>query len=86
MNYLDFENPLAEIEGKAEELRALVACLSTVLSDLESSVLGLYLDGHSYHEIGDKLGCEPKTVDNALQRVKRKVTTHMKAREVIDLR
>jgi RNA polymerase sporulation-specific sigma factor len=66
----------------SEELRALVACLSTVLSDLESSVLGLYLDGHSYHEIGDKLGCEPKTVDNALQRVKRKVGQHLDARAV----
>ena len=56
-----------------EELRALIACLSTVLSELESRVLGLYLDGHSYQEIGERLGCEAKTVDNALQRVKRKV-------------
>ena len=32
----------------SEELRSLVACLSTVLSELESRVLSLYLDGHSY--------------------------------------
>ena len=33
----------------------------------------LYLDGHSYEEIGERLECDTKTVDNALQRVKRKV-------------
>src|SRR5690349_14588574 len=41
----------------SEELRALVACLSTVLSELESRVLSLYLDGHSYTSIGARLGC-----------------------------
>ena len=53
-----------------------------MLSELESRVLGLYLDGYSYQQIGEKLGCEAKTVDNALQRVKRKVGTHLSAREV----
>ncbi len=64
----------------SEELRALVACISTSLSDLESRVLALYLDGRSYEEIGGKLGCDCKTVDNALQRVKRKVGAHLSAR------
>lgn len=67
----------------SEELRALVACLSTVLSDLESRVLSLYLDGYSYESVGEKLGCDTKTVDNALQRVKRKVGTHLAARNVL---
>ena len=67
----------------SEELRSLVACLSTVLSDLESRVLSLYLDGHSYVDIGGRLGCDCKTVDNALQRVKRKVGSHLTAREVV---
>jgi RNA polymerase sporulation-specific sigma factor len=66
----------------SEELRALIACLSTVLSELESRVLGLYLDGYSYQQIGEHLGCEPKTVDNALQRVKRKVAAHIDSRAV----
>jgi RNA polymerase sporulation-specific sigma factor len=66
----------------SEELRALIACLSSVLSELESRVLGLYLDGHSYQDIGVKLGCEAKTVDNALQRVKRKVAAHIDSRAV----
>jgi len=63
-----------------EELRALVACLSTVLSDLESRVLSLYLDGHSYEEVGRRIDCDTKTVDNALQRVKRKVGVHLAGR------
>jgi RNA polymerase sporulation-specific sigma factor len=67
----------------SEELRALVACLSTVLSELEASVLGLYLDGYSYQQIGEKLACEAKTVDNALQRVKRKVGQHLDERTVL---
>jgi RNA polymerase sporulation-specific sigma factor len=67
----------------SEELEALVACMSSVLSDLESRVLSLYLDGHSYEAIGERLECDTKTVDNALQRVKRKVGTHLSSREVL---
>ena len=65
-----------------EELRSLVSCLSSVLSELESHVLSLYLDGHSYEAIGGRLSCDTKTVDNALQRVKRKVGAHLRARNV----
>jgi RNA polymerase sporulation-specific sigma factor len=68
-----------------EELESLVSCLSGVsgvLSDLESRVLSLYLDGHSYEQIAERLECDTKTVDNALQRVKRKVGTHLASREV----
>ena len=67
----------------SEELQALVACLSSVLSELESRVLSLYLDGHSYEQIGERLECDTKTVDNALQRVKRKVAAHIAGREVL---
>jgi len=66
-----------------EELHSLVSCLSSVLSELESSVLSLYLDGRSYEEIAERLLCDTKTVDNALQRVKRKVGTHLASREVL---
>src|ERR1022692_1187829 len=66
----------------SEELRALVACISTALSELESRVLALYLDGHSYEEVGRRLGCDCKTVDNALQRVKRKVGAHLSERNI----
>ena len=67
----------------SEELRSLVACLSSVLSELESRVLSLYLDGHSYEAISQQLECDTKTVDNALQRVKRKVADHVAGREAL---
>src|SRR5216110_1577313 len=67
----------------SEELRSLVACLSSVLSELESAVLSLYLDGHSYEAVAERLGCDTKTVDNALQRVKRKVGAHLDSRAVL---
>ncbi len=66
----------------SEELRALVGCISTALSELESRVLTLYLDGRSYEEVGHRLGCDCKTVDNALQRVKRKVGHHLASRAI----
>jgi RNA polymerase sporulation-specific sigma factor len=66
----------------SEELHSLVACLSSVLSELESSVLSLYLDGESYEAIAVRLECDTKTVDNALQRVKRKVGAHLDSRAV----
>lgn len=66
----------------SEELRSLVDCLSSTLSVLEARVLALYLDGRSYEEIGGIVGCDTKTVDNALQRVKRKVGGHLDRRNV----
>ena len=66
----------------SEEVRSLVSCLSTALSELESRVLSLYLDGLSYEDIGARIGCDTKTVDNALQRDKRKVGAHLQARNV----
>ncbi len=66
----------------SEELRSLVGCLSTALSELESRVLSLYLDGFSYEQVGERLSCDTKTVDNALQRVKRKVGSHLRERLV----
>ena len=66
----------------SEELESLVDCLSSVLSDLESSVLSLYLDGYSYEVVAERLDCDTKTVDNALQRVKRKVGQHLTSRAV----
>ena len=66
----------------SEELKSLVSCLTSALSELESSVLALYLDGHSYEDVAERLDCDTKTVDNALQRVKRKVGAHLSSRNV----
>ena len=65
-----------------EELQSLVCCLGTSLSALESNALRLYLDGHSYEAMADELGCDTKTIDNALQRVKRKILAHQATRAV----
>jgi RNA polymerase sporulation-specific sigma factor len=66
-----------------EELQSLVFTLGTGLSRLESDALRLYLEGSSYEEMADELGCDTKTIDNALQRVKRKILTHQQSREVL---
>ena len=66
-----------------EELQSLVFCLGFGLSSLESQALTLYLEGNSYEEMAEDLGCDTKTIDNALQRVKRKILAHQKTREVL---
>ncbi len=65
-----------------EELESRGFCHGTGLSGLESDALRLYLDGHSYESMADELGCDTKTVDNALQRVKRKILAHQAERAV----
>ncbi len=47
--------------------------ISSILSDFEMRVLELYLSGSSYQEIADALGKSAKSIDNALQRTKRKI-------------
>jgi RNA polymerase sporulation-specific sigma factor len=66
----------------SEELQSLVGCLGTTLSPLEAEALRLYLDGNSYEQMGEVLGCDCKTIDNALQRVKRKILAHQATRAV----
>jgi len=67
-----------------QELQSLVFCLGTGLSPLESDALRLYLEGHSYEQMAEELGCDTKTIDNALQRVKRKVLQHQRGRQILD--
>src|SRR3989449_7949433 len=66
-----------------EELQSLVFCLGSGLSKLEADALRLYLEGSSYEEMAEDLGCDTKTIDNALQRVKRKIYTHQRSRQVL---
>ena len=67
-----------------EELQSLVFTLGTGLSRLEADALRCYLEGLSYEDMADELGCDCKTIDNALQRVKRKIVAHQKTREVLN--
>src|SRR5215216_5121532 len=66
-----------------EELQSLVFTLGTGLSKLEADALKLYLEGESYETMAEELGCDTKTIDNALQRVKRKVLAHQQSRQVL---
>ncbi|MCI5846468.1 MAG: RNA polymerase sporulation sigma factor SigH [Candidatus Limiplasma sp.] len=66
------QNPEELIIGR-ENLLSIRDRADQVLSSLEQEVLNAYLDGKSYQEIADKLGRHVKSIDNALQRVKRKL-------------
>jgi RNA polymerase sporulation-specific sigma factor len=66
-----------------EELQSLVFCLGTGLSKLEADALRLYLEGSSYEEMAEELAVDTKTIDNALQRVKRKIQQHQADRQVL---
>ncbi len=55
--------------------------ITGMLSDLEKKVLALYLAGKSYQEIAVELDRHVKSIDNALQRIKRKLEKHLESRE-----
>ncbi|HAS74581.1 MAG TPA: RNA polymerase sporulation sigma factor SigH [Clostridiales bacterium UBA8960] len=58
---------------KREELSHIEEKMGEVLSDLEWKVLNAYLEGKSYQEISIEMNKHVKSVDNALQRVKKKL-------------
>lgn len=62
-----------------ERIDAIRRSMSENLSSLEVEVLRLYVEGKSYNEIGDYLGRHVKSIDNALQRIKRKLDGQMHA-------
>lgn len=64
-----------------EEFDQIEIQMEELLSDLERKVLALYLDGQSYQEISEELNRHVKSIDNALQRVKRKLEKHVELRE-----
>ena len=69
-------NPEELIIGQ-EDLNSIHHKIDEVLSGLEQEVLRAYLDGKSYQEIADNLGRHVKSIDNALQRVKRKLEKYL---------
>jgi RNA polymerase sporulation-specific sigma factor len=62
-----------------EELLIVLEQLNELLTDLEYAALTGYVDGMSYEEIASDLGCHVKSIDNALQRVKRKLQKSTKS-------
>jgi RNA polymerase sporulation-specific sigma factor len=68
----------------AERMRSLRDAMRDLLSGLEVDVLRLYVEGKSYQEIGEQLGRHVKSIDNALQRIKRKLDGQLAADAVVD--
>lgn len=63
-----------------EEFSDIEAKMGSILSDLEGKVLMGYLDGKSYNEIAAEYHRSVKSIDNALQRVKRKLEKYLEHR------
>lgn len=66
-----------EIMISRERFSSILEKMSEVLSNYEWKVLKLFLDGKSYCEIAKKLSKSEKSIDNALQRIKKKVEKYM---------
>ena len=66
------EDPISEMIHR-EELEHAKNMLNELLSDFEYDVLYEYLNGKSYNEIAAKFNKQPKAIDNAIQRIKKKV-------------
>lgn len=60
-----------------EEQQERINTLKDSLSPLEGTILDLYLSGFSYQEIADRTGKSLKSVDNAVQRIRRKVARQL---------
>jgi RNA polymerase sporulation-specific sigma factor len=71
----------AELLVSAEEIDSIRTSMKESLTELEGHVLRLYMDGKSYQEIAGALGNHVKSIDNALQRIKRKLQHHLDQRD-----
>jgi RNA polymerase sporulation-specific sigma factor len=67
-----------------ERVGSLRTAMQELLSGLEVEVLHLYVEGKSYQEIGEQLGRHVKSIDNALQRIKRKLDGQLAADAAAD--
>lgn len=65
-----------------EDFSSIEFKMSEILSELEQKVLALYLDGRSYQEISADLDRHVKSIDNALQRVKRKLERYLQLKKI----
>lgn len=61
-----------------EDLSVIEGRIGQMLSDLEKQVLVRYMEGKSYVEISEETGRHVKSIDNALQRIKRKLLKYLK--------
>lgn len=95
-DYISFETPLFDtlvflkdqkddpetvLIGK-EEWKERMGALKDQLSGFEMDILQLYLSGYSYAEIAQRTGKTPKSVDNAVQRIRRKVARQLTSGDI----
>ncbi len=74
----------ADQVANGERLDSMRESMTRMLSSLEVDVLRLYVEGKSYQEIGVHLHRHTKSIDNALQRIKHKLDTHLRDRTTAD--
>jgi len=70
-----------ELVISQEEFNNIEGKMGEILSPLEWKVLTAYLDGKTYQEIAEEFNRHVKSIDNALQRVKRKLTRYLTKRD-----
>ncbi len=75
------DDPEAILIGR-EVLQERMDVLRGQLSGFEASILGLYLNGLSYSEIAAEVNRSPKSVDNAVQRIRRKLAQHFQSGDI----
>jgi RNA polymerase sporulation-specific sigma factor len=80
----DHRTDPAEQAISRERMEDMRRSMAEMLSVLEVDVLRLYVEGKSYQEISERLGRHVKSIDNALQRIKRKVDLHLQERAAED--
>ena len=80
-DHLQQDSPEDVLIGR-EEVRERMDVLKGQLSGFEARILGLYLSGLSYSEIAAEVNRSPKSVDNAVQRVRRKLAQHLSSGDV----
>ena len=73
-------DPADEVVSR-ERMDVMRRSMADMLSGLEVDVLKLYVEGKSYQEIGNRLGRHVKSIDNALQRIKRKLDQHLQGEQ-----
>ncbi|MBE7064148.1 MAG: RNA polymerase sporulation sigma factor SigH [Clostridia bacterium] len=90
LGFEEYELTLLDVVGREEQggdpelimihrerFSDIGARLSSLLSAFERKVLVLYIQGKSYQEIGEMLNKAPKSIDNALQRIKHKIEKYV---------
>ena len=65
-----------------EDLMIIEGRIGEMLSDMEKQVLVRYMEGKSYQEISGELGRHVKSIDNALQRIKRKLSRYLEEKNI----